>query len=304
MKWINKGMIYSHSHEPNWKNNSGLQPTAFMLNIETIRIYCGMRDDQGVSRVGFVDVSSINPSIIKSVSDNPVLDIGLPGRFDDNGVVPTCVYQLEDRLLLYYAGYNIGNNVRMTIFTGLAVSFDNGETFQRVSETPILDRIDGESLFRVIHSIIEYNNEYYIYYGAGNSFLEGKDKTLPSYNIRLIKTKNLFNFPNNMGKIILDTINDEYRVARPNVFQKCGVFKMYFCYGSEEVTYKLGYAESYDLLEWVRFEVDFLPDSSIDGWDSEMMAYPFYFEFNGKEYLFYNGNDYGKAGFGYAILEE
>ena len=43
-------------------------------------------------------------------------------------------------------------------------------------------------------------------------------------------------------------------------------------------------------------------DVSNDGWDSEMICYPYVFDHKGKRYMLYNGNDYGKKGFGLAIL--
>jgi hypothetical protein len=38
------------------------------------------------------------------------------------------------------------------------------------------------------------------------------------------------------------------------------------------------------------------------GWDSEMIAYPCVFDFEECN-MFYNGNGYGRAGIGLAILE-
>ena len=37
--------------------------------------------------------------------------------------------------------------------------------------------------------------------------------------------------------------------------------------------------------------------------DSDMSAYPSLVELGGKTYMLYNGNEYGKYGFGYAELE-
>jgi hypothetical protein len=39
------------------------------------------------------------------------------------------------------------------------------------------------------------------------------------------------------------------------------------------------------------------------GWDSEMQAYPSVVVSENQTYLFYNGNEYGKQGFGCAVLE-
>jgi len=55
---------------------------------------------------------------------------------------------------------------------------------------------------------------------------------------------------------------------------------------------------------WKRIDSDIGLDLSDKGWDSEMMAYPSVIELNGKIYIFYNGNEYGKFGFGVAELLE
>ena len=45
-------------------------------------------------------------------------------------------------------------------------------------------------------------------------------------------------------------------------------------------------------------------DVSKNGWDSEMICYPYVFDHKGKRYMLYNGNGYGKTGFGLAVLEQ
>ena len=42
---------------------------------------------------------------------------------------------------------------------------------------------------------------------------------------------------------------------------------------------------------------------SAEGWDSEMICYPYVFEHRGRFFMLYNGNGYGKTGFGVAVLE-
>ena len=44
-------------------------------------------------------------------------------------------------------------------------------------------------------------------------------------------------------------------------------------------------------------------DVSPYGWDSEMIEYPFIFEHKDRIYMLYNGNGFGKTGFGLAVLE-
>ena len=68
-------------------------------------------------------------------------------------------------------------------------------------------------------------------------------------------------------------------------------------------TYRVRYAESSDGIHWVRKDEEVDLDVSDSGWDSEMICYPYIFDHKGNRYMLYNGNDFGKTGFGLAVLE-
>ena len=101
----------------------------------------------------------------------------------------------------------------------------------------------------------------------------------------------------------IDIAGDEYRVGRPFVFKRDGLYRMFYCAGTAERGYRLTYAESVDGIDWVRKHHEAGIDVSPSGWDSEMQAYPSVLQFRDKTYMFYNGNNYGEQGFGYAVLE-
>ena len=141
-----------------------------------------------------------------------------------------------------------------------------------------------------------------MYYGAGNHFLQGKKKTLPVYEIELLEVDDLSELSKKEGTVILHNQGEEYRVGRPYVVYDEGVYKMFFCKGTENITYRLAYAESKDGRQWERMDEKLNLPLSETGWDSEMMAYPAFVRYKGTAYLFYNGNNYGYEGFGYAEL--
>ena len=68
-------------------------------------------------------------------------------------------------------------------------------------------------------------------------------------------------------------------------------------------TYRIGFASSRDGFKWDRNDALAGIDVSSEGWDSEMICYPYIFEHRGRFYMLYNGNGYGKTGFGLAVLE-
>lgn len=305
MKWNKQGLIYGPDGTSDWAKNSALQPTPLVINEKTIRIFAGMRDEMGRSRVGFVDVDADNPKNVLRVSDEPALDLGMPGAFDENGVVPCAVVKRDDEIWLYYAGYQLGRSVRFFVFSGLAISKDGGETFHRYQKVPVCDRTNNEFLFRVIHTIFCENGVWRAWYGAGDEYDVRTDGyQLPKYNIRYMESTDGIEFKGQSTVVIDTSCNDEYRIGRPYVIRHDNLYKMFYAADSKQAAYHLAYAESPDGVKWTRKDDEVGIGLSESGWDSEMMSYPSVVTTNAGTFLFYNGNAYGRDGFGCAILEQ
>ena len=67
--------------------------------------------------------------------------------------------------------------------------------------------------------------------------------------------------------------------------------------------YKIGLATSVDGKVWDKKYDETGIDLSAEGWDSQMMAYPHVLKHDGVFYMLYNGNGFGRDGFGYAVEE-
>ncbi|AJI44673.1 hypothetical protein [Francisella tularensis] len=302
MKWQKKGLIFKNEFKKGWRYSSALQPTPLVFD-DKIRFYVGFRDEKGVSRIGFIDLDKKDPKKILKISDTPVLDIGPDGAFDEFGVVPSAIIRYDNKVYMYYAGYQLGKKVRFLVLSGLAISDDNGETFKRIKKVPIFERTDKEMLFRVPHTVRFEENKFKFWYGGGSHFEQGKQKTLPVYDVRYLESIDGISIPSE-GKNIISLKENEYRVGRPFVIKRNSKYLMFYGYSSENKPYQLGYAESKDGINWIRLDDNVGIELSATGWDSEMMAYPCVVDINDKTYLFYNGNNYGADGFGYAELVE
>jgi hypothetical protein len=302
LKWKKLGLVWAPDGSNPQALHSALQPTPILIDEENIRVFFGCRDKDGVSRIFSIDLSAKNPLCIKSKSLNPILDIGEPGCFDESGVVPCCVIHVANKLRIYYAGYMRPTLARFIAYSGAVESDENYTNFRRISRVPLLDRTDAEPLFRAVHSIIREEGKFRCWYGAGEKFITGQEKSLPLYNIRYIESEDGIIFPS-VGKIAVDVAGDEHRVGRPNVTKISNdQYLMIYGFGSELNPYKLGMAISSDGLFWVRNDGELGLGLSESGWDSQMMAYPAFLKTKYGSYMFYNGNDYGKNGFGCAKL--
>jgi predicted GH43/DUF377 family glycosyl hydrolase len=304
MRWRKKGLVYAPDGSLGWARAYAYPPTPFAVTQEVIRLYVAFCDENMVGRVGYVDVDATEPSRVLAVSPRPVLDIGVPGTFDENGVVPTCVVPVGDELYLYYVGFQLGVRVRYFQFLGLAVSRDEGESFERTSHVPVLDRTDTEFAHRTAGYVMREDGIFKLWYTAGSEWTVVNDKSLPVYNLRYAESSDGKTWPSE-GRVALDfKDDDEHAIGRPWVVREPDGYKMFFSVRTRSKGYRLGYAVSSDGLTWSRREEEIGIDVSQEGWDSEMIAYPSVFRSSRRTYLFYNGNNCGETGFGYAELAD
>ena len=300
--WKKKGLVYSPPNDGSWRDNSALTPTPLLLDPETIRIFASFRDPTGVGRIGYIDLDAQNPSRIKKISPNPVLDIGSDGMFDDNGLILGDIVQRGGVLYMYYVGFQRVQKAKFLAFTGLAISEDRGESFQRYAATPILDRASEGPFIRAIHSVMYDDNKFKVWYATGRGWQEINGTKYPKYDICYTESDDGINFKDTGVKCItVNTQNQEYRIGRPRVYKLNGRYVMNFTYGTLDGKYLAGQAMSNDGICWVRNDKELGITPSQSGWDSLHLSYPAILTINEKMFMFYNGNHMGRDGFGFAV---
>jgi len=302
--WKKEGIIFDpkmSSISKPWMASHGYIPTPYVINDKTIRIYVSFWDKTKEGRIGFVDVDIANPFNILGISERPALDIGGPGTFDDSGVSPLTVLDVEDKLYLYYAGWQLSHKVRYFLFSGLAVSHDKGISFQRTGNVPILDRLNEEYLVRSALTPIKDNGIFKGIYAGGHSMVSIDGKSIPSYCFNYIESKNGIHWPGKGLNVLNPLPGIEFGFGRPCILKEDGIFKMWYSIRSFEKKYKIGYAESKDLKNWIRLDdqVKFISDSTTD-YDDEMMCFSAILRTKYGSYMFYNGNGFGETGICFA----
>lgn len=304
MRWNKKGLIYVADGKYDWAMTHAMLPTVDQAVSDPIRVYVTFCDEGGIGRIGYVELMRHDLSKIVAISSKPVLDIGEAGTFDESGIAATSLVNLPDgRIFLYYFGFELGHRIRYRLLAGLAVSKDNGISFQRVRRTPILERSDKELYVRSGPFVILENNIFRMWYVAGSKWMQIDGKSRPVYTIRYIESCDGFHWPRE-GKVCIDISKDEeYGFGRPYVIKNNNFYKMYYSIRLKKKGYRLGYAESDDGINWIRKDSEIGINVSQSGWDSEMICYPCVIDVGSKRYMLYNGNKFGATGFGYAMLE-
>ena len=304
MKWEKCGLIYT-AKGTGWNYSAAMIPTPEYLDKKTLRIYISSCDEKYRARISYLDCHFENhrPQVV-GIGERPFFELGKAGAFDDNGCVATSIVTLGNGLkYLYYVGFEICTQIRYRLFIGLAISKDGGKTFQRYSNVPILDRTDQEPYFRCGPFVALEHETFRMWYVAGGEWTEIDGKAMPVYRIKYLESHDGIHW-GDCGKVCIDMESpEEHGFGRPYVIRDKGLYKMFYSKRVKHLGYRMGYAESKDGIEWVRKDSQMDLDVSESGWDSEMVCYPSLVKHNDRWIMFYNGNGFGKTGFGYADLQ-
>jgi predicted GH43/DUF377 family glycosyl hydrolase len=308
MRFEKKGLIHFPNKTDWWQQHYSILPTPFFIEqLGVIRIFFATTCANRFGRLSYVDVNAKNPLEIINKSNSFILDIGIDGAFDDCGVNPSSVIKNEGKYFLYYAGYQRHLKTPYSIFSGLAVSNDL-TTFSRFKNTPILDRTKDELSLRSAPSVIKLDDKFYMVYVSDLGWREisgdlFKGKKMPSYCLRSAISSDGINWDSSSFPIIYPNDEDEFGFGRPYLHYDGNLHFLFYSIRRKNISYRIGYAVSTDNCKtWIRKDnIDGL-DVSSSGWDSEMICYGAPLKVNEKVFLFYNGNNNGETGFGYAEL--
>jgi hypothetical protein len=274
-------------------------PIAEPISDDRARVYFGCRDSGNRTHVSFVDMVLADPPRVLAVSNEPVLGPGPAGLFDDSGTSPGCLVRHGIRRYLYYVGWNLGVTVPWRNSIGLAISAAPGEPFLKVSQAPILDRSEEDPYCLSYPWVLRDEGRWRMWYGSNLSW--GTRETDMRHVLKYAESDDGIHW-RRTGRVVLGLAGeDEYALCRPCVRRAGADYQMWFCHRGS--SYRIGLAESADGLAWTRRPGAAGIDVTPGAWDSDMLAYPCVFDHGGRTYLLYNGNGYGRDGFGLAVAE-
>lgn len=299
--WRKIGLIYCPSGEKDWLHSHAAVPIAEHLEGDIFKIYFTSRNIKNESFTSYVLIDIRQPQKILEVSAKPIVTPGNLGEFDDSGAMSSWLTHHNGIRYLYYIGWNLGVTVPFRNSLGLSVS-KNNEQFTRYANGPILDRSKDEPHFVSSCCVIPGEDKWRMWYQSCTEWRLRNGQPEHRYHIKYAESSDGISWQRN-GIVAIDYLDDsEYAICRPSVIHDFDRWKMWFSHRGS--SYKIGYAESKDGIVWDRLDERCEIDVSKTGWDSEMVEYPFVFDHAGSRYMLYNGNGYGKTGFGLAVLDD
>jgi predicted GH43/DUF377 family glycosyl hydrolase len=312
--WEKLGKIFDptlYSDRPWLKEFAQAPATLIFENF--VRVYFSCRpgpdsNGQYVSNTAYVDFDRKDLTKIVNVAQKPILELGALGTFDEFGIYPVSVIRRDSDIIAYYGGWTRCESIPFTVSIGAAISNDNGVSFKKMGNGPLLTSNIVDPLVLSGPKIRKFNDKWYLWYVAGTRWHTHDGRTEAVYKIRVASSFDGLNWKRSGDNIIADKLEQDECQASPDVIYLDNQYHMFFCYKygldfrNNTRGYRIGYAVSSDLIHWSRNDELCGIDISETGWDDQSIAYPHVFELDNNIYMLYLGNQVGRFGFGLAKL--
>ena len=276
-------------------------PTPLQIEGSLYRVYFAGRDGVNRSHVGFFDIDLENPATVLRVSEEPVLVPGPLGHFDDHGVYAASAVRHRELVYLYTIGWNPGRRPPLFYASiGLSVSDDGGKTFEKYGRAQIMARSEHDPCLVTSPVVLREHDLWRMWYVSGYRWEETPQGLESHYHIKYAESDDGIHWRRD-GRVCIDHASPEERnISRCCVLADGDRYRAWYSY-DRGGGYRIGYAESPDGYDWIRKDDEVGLEPSAEGWDAQAQAYPFVVRHDGRWFMFYNGNGFGRDGVGLAV---
>ena len=277
-------------------------PLPIHIDGDLYRIFYSGRDVDNRSSVGAVDVDIVKCEVVRVFAE-PFFEHGPAGSFYADGVSIGNCYEANGKHYMLFMGWQ---NPKQNHWRGEIGRLIVGPelTLDIAGKEPLMacDSVDPISL-SYPWVLEDGAGGYCMWYGSTKAWDAGNGEMLHVINYATSEDGDNWL---RKGLAVPFELGRAQAFSRPTVVGRMGKgYEMWFSYrsGGGE-TYRIGYAYCGNGAEWELSLQSAGIDVSSAGWDSEMIEYPYVFDHGGERYMLYNGNGYGRTGFGLAVLED
>lgn len=301
--WRKKGLLFT---PPADDFSHGSHPCAIHIDGDRYVIAFTRRDARQRSHIFLCNAIVSDGRVELQGTPKLALHPGGPCHFDCDGAISVCLVKHGGAIYLYYVGWQILPEGLWICDTGRAILDERALSLTREFTGPVLGRDKNNPLFAAATAFHVSGDLWQTWYNSGISWTKTADGWKHHYGIHYAHSHNGVDWISEPGMCLPFADEYEYAFGRPSVIHREGTYFMWYAHRATRTTdtYRIGFASSTDGRQWKRDDALSGIDVSASGWDSEMICYPCVFEHQGRMYMLYNGNGYGKTGFGLAVMED
>jgi len=300
--WQKNGLLF----EPGKSEFShGSHPCMIHLEGDSFLVAVTCRDTNQRSHIFLSYAEVADGNITLKGEPKLALGPGDTGFFDCDGVISGCLIKHQQQYYLYFVGWQNLPDKLWLCDTGRAIVDPENLTLKKEFLGPVFGRDKHNPLFAAATAFyITADDVWHTWYNSGIKWEKRGEEWHHYYGLHHAKSKDGIDWVCEPGFAIPFADEYEYAFGRPSVVYWDNLYHMWFAHRASKTisTYRIGFASSQDGVMWARNDAISGIDVSDEGWDSEMICYPCVFEHEGLRYMLYNGNSYGRTGFGFAVM--
>ena len=298
-RWRKLGRIFEPKTLHPKLTSHAANPVAIPLDGNLFRIYFSSRDDRNRSSVGYLDFDLLRHQIVY-LHDRPAIEHGPEGSYFSHGVSPGNYYEVGSQRYILFMGWQVPQDAHWRGDVGRMLVEPDG-TLTIDGEGPFLSTSDIDPVSFSYPWAMRDGAVFRMWYGSTIAWNAGNGEMLHVINHAVSTDGHHWD---RRGLAVPFALGKAQAFSRPTILRDPDGYRMWFSFrGAPGKPYRIGYAESTDGEAWcLRLDRAGI-DVSAEGWDSEMIEYPFAFRHGGQDFMLYNGNGYGRTGFGLAVWE-
>lgn len=304
-RWEKLGHLYSNPGLHPKLVSHAANPTPVHLDGDVYRVFFSARDDRNRSSVGAVDIDIAARRVVREHAE-PALVHGPEGSYFEAGIsIGNCHATASGRYILFMGwqqppgGHWFGEVGRIVVADDLSLRVED-------PVSPFLPRDATDPVSLSYPWVMEDGaGGYAMWYGSTVTWDAGNGEMLHTLNAATSPDGDTWT---RTGLAVPFRLGVAQAFSKPAVLRNAdGSADMWFSYrGTREIPYRIGRAHSPDGRAWrLALEdtgIDVDPDPA--AWDGQMIEYPHVLAHGGETYMLYNGNGFGKSGFGLAVLRD
>ena len=295
MEWEKLGQIYKINNNNPYLLTHASNPLASHLKDNIFRIYYNGRNQDNKSSVSYVDIDILTQNIINDPK-TPILTYGSEDSFYSHGISIGNIWKQGNKSYIGFMGWQIR---KKNHWRGDIRKFEIKDNKANIPSLLLESSPEDPISLSYPHIMFE-DGIYKMWYGSTVDWTSKNGEM-----IHVLKYATSFDCKtwNLKGSSLPYIISKAQAFSRPTLMNIKNKKHIWYSYRSGDGTlYRIGHSQS----ENDQFKLNPSPnlDVSSNGWDSEMVCYPFVFEHKNEIYMLYNGNNHGIDGFGLAKLKK
>jgi len=272
-------------------------PTPVLMG-DFIRVFFSSRDNNSKSHIYSVDLDAKTLRKVGQLRE-PGIGLGSYGTFDEDGVMPSSLIQVDGEWFFYYIGWSRPRSTPYSLAIGLAIG-SSLDSFIKYSEGPLIDKSVSNPFFATTPSVRYDGRQYEMFYSKGYDWHLYNEKLESRYLISRATSRDGITW-SQFTDVDLPGISESC-FARPVIFDDHIIYSsrptIDFRTRNRGYRLKIGRFSDTGSFEECGLIWDHVQKVESDA------AYAKFIRVDDTEYFFYNTDNFGRNGFNIALHEK